>query len=456
MGWAKGLGHVGKNGSDGGAVDDRTKLMLVWPVAGFAVAAAFGIGLISMAAFLTDDEAESSERSAAAVLDVELGDLFLQPSALQAQPGPLTIRVHNEGQAEHNFAIRDVASTAMVAPGQTATLRVPSIEAGTYEILCEVPGHADAGMRGTLAVGEATAGSTGSASQMPAMSPEEMAAHDAEVTGSFPAETEGLGGQDLEARVTANGVKVFEVTAEAVRWETEPGVLKDAWAYNGTVPGPTIRADLGDRVRVVLHNELPEPTTIHFHGLTVPADMDGVPVISQDAVLPGESFTYEFTVRDTGTHMYHSHFNAQKQVPMGLLGAFIVPDPADPPVDADVDMVLNDGPLGFTLNGKGFPATQPVVVERGQTVRIRYMNEGLQIHPMHLHGVTQQVIAVDGRILDRPYVEDTVLVAPGQRVDVLVRATEPGAWAWHCHVLSHAESEQGMFGMVTAMIVEEP
>jgi FtsP/CotA-like multicopper oxidase with cupredoxin domain len=220
------------------------------------------------------------------------------------------------------------------------------------------------------------------------------------------------------------------------------------------VPGPTIEADLGDRVRIVLHNDLPEPTTIHFHGMTVPAEMDGVPVISQDAVLPGESFTYEFTVRNTGTNMYHSHFNAQKQVPMGLLGAFLVRDPGDPRVDVDYAMVLNDGPLGYTLNGKGFPATEPLVVNRGDTVRIRYMNEGLQIHPMHLHGLPQQVIAVDGHLLEHPYDADTVLVAPGQRIDVLVRATEPGAWAWHCHVLNHAESEQGMFGMVTAMIVE--
>jgi FtsP/CotA-like multicopper oxidase with cupredoxin domain len=436
-------------------MDDRSRLAVLGAVAGFAVAAAFGIGLISMAAFMSDSGEAAAESGTAQVLEVELGDLFIEPAMIHAQPGSVTFRVHNGGQTEHNFAIVDVASTPMIASSDTATLEVDSIEAGTYDILCEVPGHAGAGMRATLMVGEAAQGSTEQAPSSPAMSAEEMAAHDAEVTSRFPAETEGLGGQSLEARVAGNGTRVFELTAESVQWETEPGVVKEAWAYNGSVPGPTIRAELGDRVRIVLQNELPEPTTIHFHGLTVPADMDGVPVISQDAVLPGESFTYEFTVRDTGTHMYHSHFNAQKQVPMGLLGAFIVPDAEDPPVDADVDMVLNDGPLGFTLNGKGFPATQPVAVKLGQTVRVRYMNEGLLIHPMHLHGMTQQVIALDGRLLDEPYVQDTVMVAPGQRVDVLVEATEPGAWAWHCHILNHAESEQGMFGMVTALIVEE-
>ena len=434
-------------------MDDRSKLMLIWPIAGFAVAAAFGIGLMSMAAFMSESgAAESTGRVEAQVLEVELGDLFIEPDMIYAAPGALTVEVHNGGQVEHNFAIVDIAATPMIPPGDSATLEVPSIEAGNYEIICEVAGHAGGGMRASLMVSEEVAGAEPAA---PAMSAEEMAAHDAEVTAQFPAETKGVGGQDLEARVTAGGVKTFEVTAEAVQWETEPGVVKEAWAYNGMVPGPTLRAELGDRVRIVLRNELPEPTTIHFHGMTVPSDMDGVPVISQDAVLPGETFTYEFTVRDTGTHMYHSHFNAQKQVPMGLLGAFIIPDAQDPAVDADVEMVLNDGPLGFTLNGKGFPATSPVAVTEGDTLRVRYMNEGLQIHPMHLHGMVQEVIAIDGRLLERPYTQDTVLVAPGQRVDVLIEATEPGPWAWHCHVLNHAESENGMFGMVTALIVEE-
>jgi FtsP/CotA-like multicopper oxidase with cupredoxin domain len=125
----------------------------------------------------------------------------------------------------------------------------------------------------------------------------------------------------------------------------------------------------------VLRNKLSEPTTIHFHGMTVPADMDGVPVLSQDAVLPGETFNYEFTIRNSGSNMYHSHFNAQKQVPMGLLGAMIIPDPREEVVDHDVTMVLNDRPLGFTMNGKGFPATAPITARRGETFRIRYMNE---------------------------------------------------------------------------------
>lgn len=437
-------------------MEERTKLGMIGAAAGFAVAAAFGIGLLSMAVFLRGDSvwgsdtAEAGESGQAQVLRVTLKDLAIEPPSLQAQPGPITIEVVNEGQVPHNFAVGDDA-TPMLEAGESATLELPSLDAGSYEFICEVAGHADAGMRGTLTVGE---GGEAASTDHSTMSAEEMAAHDAEVTGQFPAKTEGRGGQPLQPEVTAGGVKVFELTAAPVQWETEPGVMTEAWAYNGMVPGPSIQADLGDRVRIVLHNELPEPTTVHFHGMTVPADMDGVPVISQDAVLPGESFTYEFRVRNAGTNMYHSHFDAQKQVPMGLLGAFIVADPGDPAVDVDTSMVLNDGPLGYTLNGKGFPATEPVVVSRGDLVRVRYMNEGLQIHPMHLHGLPQRVIAVDGHLLADPYDADTVMVAPGQRVDVLVRATERGPWAWHCHVLNHAESEEGMFGMVTAMIVE--
>src|SRR5690606_2465765 len=139
--------------------------------------------------------------------------------------------------------------------------------------------------------------------------------------------------------------------------------------YNGQVPGPQIRVREGDRVRVVLNNELPESTVIHFHGLEVPNDQDGVPYITQPPVKPGTSYTYEFTVPNAGSHTYHSHHNAANQVMMGLSGAFIV-EPKRPiaieRADVDYVMILNGGPLGFTINGKGFPATEPIVVKRGQ------------------------------------------------------------------------------------------
>lgn len=431
--------------------------MLLWPLAGFFVAMAFGVGVISMAAFDSNESTLTSGATGqdAQTFEVELGDLFIKPEKLEAQAGAASFEVTNTGQTEHNFAVEGVAKTEMIPPGETATLTVPDLAAGTYTFICEVTGHADGGMTGTLEVSGAD-GEQASATDSHSthgMSAKEMALHDAKVTGSFPAETKGTGGRDLKPEIV-DGVKVFKLTADEIEWEVSPGELKQAYAYNGMVPGPAIRANLGDRVRIVLKNKLAEPTTIHFHGMTVPADMDGVPVMSQDAVLPGHTFTYEFTIRNTGSNMYHSHFNAQKQVPMGLLGALIVPNAKDEFVDHDVTMILNDGPLGFTMNGKGFPATAPIRVEQGDTFRIRYMNEGLQIHPMHIHGMPQKVVAKDGHLLPRPHPEDTVLVAPGERVDVVIEATELGMWAFHCHILNHAEGPDGMFGMVTAVIVK--
>jgi FtsP/CotA-like multicopper oxidase with cupredoxin domain len=285
------------------------------------------------------------------------------------------------------------------------------------------------------------------------------AMHEAGVT-AFPAQTKGLGGQPLPFTLDGD-VKVFDLVCEVVPdWEFMPGKTVEAWTYNGVVPGPEIRVSEGDTVRVNVSNELPESTAVHWHGLMVPNSMDGVPFITQPPIKPGERFTYEFTIREgnAGAHMYHSHHNAAAQVTKGLLGPFIV-EPKDPSTrpafDREFTLVLNDGPIGgFSLNGKGFPATQPLTAKQGEKVLIRYMNEGLMIHPMHLHGMPMTVIAQDGYLLPQPYRCDTLNIAPGQRFEAIVEATEPGVWAFHCHILSHAESEHGMFGMVTAMIVE--
>jgi FtsP/CotA-like multicopper oxidase with cupredoxin domain len=274
---------------------------------------------------------------------------------------------------------------------------------------------------------------------------------------AFPARTEGKGNQLMEARLD-KGVKIFELTAEEIQWETEPGRKVKAWAYNGQVPGPQIRVREGDRVRIRLVNKLAQSTSIHFHGLELPNDQDGVPFITQPPVKPGDSYTYEFTVPNAGSHMYHSHHNAAIQVGNGLLGAFIVePRRPLPAHRAEVDyvMVLNDGAHGYTLNGKSFPATEPIACSQGQTVRIRFMNEGMMIHPMHLHGMHMTVIAKDGWDQPMPWRCDTLNIAPGERWDVLVKATNPGTWAFHCHILPHAESEHGMFGMVTVLNVKK-
>lgn len=252
-------------------------------------------------------------------------------------------------------------------------------------------------------------------------------------------------------------VKVFNITCENINWDTGGGMTFPAMAYNGMVPGPEIRVTEGDKVRFLVTNNMNESTAVHFHGLYVPNAMDGVPYVTQNPIKPGETATLEFTVRNSGSHMYHSHHNSAQQTTSGLLGAFIV-EPKDkskePVVDAEFTMILNDSTLGFTINGKGFPYTQPLVAKLGQKIRIRYMNEGFMIHPMHLHGLPQQVITKDGWPVPMPYMCDTLLIAPGERYDVIVDCTEPGFWAFHCHILNHAESANGMFGMVTVLLVQ--
>jgi FtsP/CotA-like multicopper oxidase with cupredoxin domain len=276
---------------------------------------------------------------------------------------------------------------------------------------------------------------------------------------AFPAKTAGKGNQLLAPQMDGR-VKVYDITARKIQWEVSPGRKVEAWAYNDCVPGPQIRVSEGDRVRMVVKNELAESTAVHFHGLELPNDQDGVPFITQPPIKPGATYTYEFTVPvgNAGSHMYHSHHNAAKQVGLGLLGAFIV-EPRNPkPIekcDVDYTMILNDGSHGYTLNGKGFPATEPIVAKLGQKVRLRFMNEGMMIHPMHLHGMHMTVIAKDGWEQPAPWKCDTLNIAPGERWDVIVNCNNPGTWAFHCHILPHAESEHGMFGMVTALIVQK-
>ncbi len=397
-------------------------------------------------------------------VEVELSEFAFSPVDITVPADtPVVFELVNTGSVPHDFVIEGVAASEVIAGGETGTLEVDAIPAGTYRTLCEEAGHEAAGMAGTLTATadgaddpDAEHAAHADAGEHAEMTAEEMAAKHDDLS-AFPYETE-RGGQPLEPEILDDGTKRFELVAEEIEWEVEPGVYREAMAYNGQVPGPQINVELGDNVQLVVRNELSVPTALHPHGLVLPNEMDGVPGLTQDSILPGEEFVYEFEAQPAGSHMYHSHFDSANQVPGGLLGAFIVHDPDDPwadEVDHDYVMILNDGPLGYTLNGKGFPATEPLVVERGDTIRVRYMNEGLQIHPMHLHGMPQQVIARDGYLLDSPYMEDNVLVSPGDRVDVIIEATEPGAWAWHCHILSHAEGPDGMFGMVTALIVED-
>src|SRR5665213_1790271 len=376
-------------------------------------------------------------------------------SSAMSEHGRSTLIPAEETRDDLNFLASSGSRRAFLRSGTLATIATAALAA------CK-PGARGADLSSAVAT-PATGALTGGT--MPVVVPptpretaDAMDAMHEKGVKAFPAKTEGKGNVLLEPRIE-KGVKIFELSAKKTPWEVTPGVRVEAWAYNGMVPGPLIRVREGDRVRINIRNDLPESTSIHFHGLEIPNDQDGVPFMTQPPIKPGEAYTYEFTAPNPGSHMYHSHHNSTKQVSLGLLGAFII-DPrnraSEPHADIDHVMILNDGLGGYTFNGKGFPATEPIVAKRGQTVRIRFMNEGMMIHPMHLHGMHMTVITKDGWPLPAPFRCDTLNIAPGERWDVIVHCNNPGTWAFHCHILPHAESQQGMFGMVTALVVQKP
>jgi FtsP/CotA-like multicopper oxidase with cupredoxin domain len=284
--------------------------------------------------------------------------------------------------------------------------------------------------------------------------------------------TESTGGQPLKFRVE-NGVKIFEITTKAVEWNILEGVKVTAYTYNGTVPGPLIHITEGDQARIIVKNELPVPTTIHWHGVEVPNAMDGVPGVTQDPIQPGETFTYEFTAKPAGTFMYHSHFEGDVQVGAGLYAPFII-DPKEPeanPPAVDKTLMLSewrikDGntyaampasgmePNYFTINGKAFPSTEMITVKKGDVVRLRLMGIGQFIHPMHLHGMSFKIVATDGHPVPEAaqLTKDTISIAPGERYDIEFTATELGQWMLHCHILHHTTNDNVEPGGLMLMI----
>ena len=264
----------------------------------------------------------------------------------------------------------------------------------------------------------------------------------------------------LKPTTDPDGSLHFELTVDDFDWaidELKPPVK--ATGYNKQWPGPTISVKEGDKVRAVFTNNRQETTTVHFHGQeSTDFFMDGVPFVTQLPIVPGDKFTYEFTASRPGSLMYHSHHNATDQVGRGQLGAFVV-EPKTPTADeklvdgVDYVWISNDSLGGFTINGHGFPATVPVLAALGQTVRVRFMNEGTMMHPWHSHGYRMKVIARDGYNLPQPFYCDTLGVNPGERYDVTITADRLGIWAFHCHILPHVEGADGMYGMVNTLIV---
>ena len=252
---------------------------------------------------------------------------------------------------------------------------------------------------------------------------------------------------------TDGNVKVFHLDMAPTKWEVKPGDTRDAYAFNGVIPGPVLRVNEGDRVRFIVKNDLPEPTSVHWHGMELPNDQDGVPDITQPPIQPGQTYTYEWTAVSTGTHWYHSHMGGP-QVGKGLYGALeVVPKTGEIPADHDYRIMVGDQNLGFVFNGKSYPATVPLKAKVGDRVHIRLFGAGDDEHPIHIHGQPFQVLAQDGNPLPVPITMDTLLVNPGQTFDILVKPVAPGKWLLHCHKFSHSETMSGMSGLVTMLDV---
>ncbi len=315
---------------------------------------------------------------------------------------------------------------------------------------------------------------------MPAEAMKDMAAIDPRDV-SYTAPSDARGAQVLEPRIE-DGVKVFDLDLSVIEWSILPDVQVMAYAINRQVPGPTIRVTEGDRIRMVVTNHLPESTTLHWHGLIVPNDMDGPAMITQEPIESGETFTYEFTTEQYGTYFYHSHDHIDRQQALGLYGALII-DPKDPADAYDVDQELDvqlqewlerDGytypampmegamPNYFTINGKAYPSTETVHMTVGDRLLVRFIgtNSGF-IHPMHIHGGPFEVVAIDGNPVPEGNDQylDTVNIAPGQRYDVIWTAQKPGKWLLHCHINHHTTNNNvetdGGGGLMVILDVSE-
>lgn len=310
----------------------------------------------------------------------------------------------------------------------------------------------------------------------PAESMRDMAAVDPDLV-TYDAPEQASGAAVLEPTVR-DGVKEYELTASVISWPILPGQRMDAYAINGQVPAPTLRVTQGDRLRIKVTNELPESTTLHWHGLILPNEMDGPAHVTQDPIEPGESFTYEFTASQEGTYFYHSHDHPDRQQALGMYGALII-DPATPPDQPQADIeytvqlqewleregltypaMLMEGALPnfFTINGKAYPDTDTINMEVGQRLLVRFIGTSNNfVHPMHIHGGPFRVVAIDGNPVQASaqFDADTVNVGPGQRYDVIWTARRPGKWLLHCHIPHHTTNnnvEQDGAGGLTMVI----
>lgn len=285
--------------------------------------------------------------------------------------------------------------------------------------------------------------------------------------------------------VEKKGVKYFELVAEPVKREVLNGIYMNAWGYNGSTPGPTIMVYPGDYVCIRVYNRLSTPTSVHWHGLDIPNNMDGVPAMEPSPKIdPGCYFDYRFKITNPpGTHMYHSHFHTIIQDMMGLEGGFIILDPHQKENDIQKDFFImlsayafnnikpfslekgtyNINPYSmdpnfFMMNGVCFPHTAPLLINKGDNVKIRFGNIGIRNHPIHFHGHQFSEVAADGNSIakENRLLKNTILISSGTTRDIVFKANNPGIWPMHCHFPHHVSNNKTppFGGMATAVVYE--
>jgi manganese oxidase len=264
------------------------------------------------------------------------------------------------------------------------------------------------------------------------------------------------------AHKLVGGVKVFHLIAQPVTHTIAPGLEIEAWGYNGSTPGPLLEAVAGDKVRIYVTNQLPEATSVHWHGVALPNGMDGVAGLTQKGIPPGKTFKYEFTFGRAGTFMYHPHFDEMTQIALGMMGMIVVHPKKGRQVARDYALMSHEwkiengarrpDPLAMsdfnvlTFNGKAFPATSPLVAEVGERVRIRLANLGpMDHHPIHLHGHSFEIVETDGGpVPASARVPETTVIVPVGSVRVVELIAElPGDWPLHCHMTHHVMNQMG-------------
>ena len=397
--------------------------------------------------------------AAAATKTVSIQNLAFVPENVSIAVGDTVKWVNKETDGtQHHVLFDDGPQSGDLNPGQSWS-RTFTTKA-KFHYLCSIHTY----MEGTVSVG---GGTKPPPSPAPAPSPTPSPTPTATPLVALPrlpdlpavsdpladGKAHDLGdGTQTAPYTVVGGVKVFQLRMYRKRWEVSRGRFREAWTFNGIVPGPVIKVNEGDKVKIVVRNDLPEMTAVHWHGMELPNSQDGVPGVTQKAIMPGHSYTYQWTALVSGTHWYHSHMGGN-QIGRGLYGALeVVPRVGDIPAARDYRLMIGDGALGLTLNGHSYPSTRPLEARVGERVRIRLIGTGPEmLHPIHVHGQPFEVWAQDGMPLPVPQKMDTLIVGVGQTYDIVVVPRRTGKWLIHCHIFSHSESAHGMMGLVTTL-----